>query len=1245
MQMTNRIQHSLASIGCAMLVTLAGGWSGMALADTADLARTPPSLTKSVDPNIVVTFDDSGSMMATAMPDAISDWEYARDHDYYYSATSNLVYYDPTTTYAPPSKPDGTSFPESSYTNAWRDGMCANWPGSYCSGSANTTNLSNSFDDGFFNRTSSSKTSNDKGEYRWWWFLFEGDIPYQRRGSYYYHGGFYFNCPTQYNDAGCTRVEINSASAAQKQNFANWYSYYRNRNLMVRTAMSRAFGKLGENIRVAWQVINTGGGRPSVTNSRIMALAGDWRDKYFSFLYDVHTTGGTPNRHATIRAGDFFRRGATYNDMDPYWNGLSGDVGDVDEKKDLSCRQNFHMLVTDGYWNGGSPANTLTSEANTTLPDTRKLDVTEPESKIFWNVSGTTYTTSLANIAFAYWATDLRPDLDNDVPSYIKDKTTGVTGSTPFDPAAVAPADDPLNNKEIYWNPVNDPATWQHVVQFMITLGVAGNRTFPDDYDALRDGTKTWPRPWSNHEPAVDDTWHAAVNSRGSYFSAGRPNELVTQLTSVINSIAARGASSTLGGASSSVVTSGAKNYTGGYDSAAWSGTVVQRDIRDDGSIDPTALPNWDAGCFLTGGNCKATGTTTALRDPDDRQILTSKDDGANNGVAFRWASLESTDQAALNINPATGAVDGNGALRLDYLRGDRTQESSTPLMRRRDSVLGAVVNSQVLYLSFPSSLWKDSFPVGSPEQLGAAAGKSYEQFAYDKRNRQAMLYVGANDGMLHGFNADTGAEQFAYVPHATYWSKQPTVPANPTTGVPLLGRLTDRDFNYTPTVDSTPRVRDVFFGSKWHTILVGTLGLGGRGVYALDITDPTTISEATAGGKVLWEFDSSSTGGASLGYTYGTPEIARLATGKWVVLVPGGYFPDCDALGTLDPCDDTVAAANNTFSSLFVLDAETGTLLKELRTNDATQALTGASVKSYGLGTPALYDYQSDQVADAAFAGDLMGNVWRFDLTAATPSGWKTDLLYKGATDSGDGHPLQPITSAPNLLADPRTGRAMVLFGTGRYLGLGDRNLNSLPMQSLYGVRDQGVSDRGGNFPSGYYPASRDQLQAQDLSEGAGGIRFLTDEQLPGANASGVLLKGWKIDLGIPEGERVVIGSTVLPSVGLGIFATLIPGGNDPCNPGTEGSILVINALTGGAPDDVLDSLAYNAGIGVPDGKHVTGQRVTGAPSSGSTIPVMSPLGGGDLMIPGLGATGVLKLTGTQPIYHRGSWRVLNDQ
>lgn len=183
---------------------------------------------------------------------------------------------------------------------------------------------------------------------------------------------------------------------------------------------------------------------------------------------------------------------------DPYWNGETGqDASGNDKAKDLSCRQNFHMLVTDGYWNEGDPTLPTTFyDAQTShpilpanavgvseMPAGIKFDTSDPPSEIFWNVAGTKYQSSLANIAFHYWITGLETGLADNVVPYIPNKTTGVTGSV-----NLTAGDDPLANDEIFWNPASDPATWQHVVQFMVTLGIAGNLNFPSQYNDLRTG-------------------------------------------------------------------------------------------------------------------------------------------------------------------------------------------------------------------------------------------------------------------------------------------------------------------------------------------------------------------------------------------------------------------------------------------------------------------------------------------------------------------------------------------------------------------------------------------------------------------------------------------------------------------------------------------------------------------------------------------------------------------------------------
>lgn len=261
---------------------------------------------------------------------------------------------------------------------------------------------------------------------------------------------------------------------------------------------------------------------------------------------------------------------------------------------------------------------------------------------------------------------------------------------------------------------------------------------------------------------------------------------------------------------------------------------------------------------------------------------------------------------------------------------------------------------------------------------------------------------------------------------------------------------------------------RDVYFSQngnhEWHTILAGGVGLGGRGVYALDITSPASFSAS----NVLWEFDSDmssletgctasygSCKASDLGYTVSQPNIGRLSNGKWVVLVPNGYFPDCTTpdFPTADAasCNSVAQQApkdtsGNPYSALFVMDAQTGAMIAELKTP------TNLGVTSFGLATPVLGDYNSDQVDDVAFAGDVEGNLWRFDLSDTSPSGWTVTLVYKGKFESGH-QGVQPITTMPRLFPDASTNRFMVVFGTGKFLGIGDNSNNEV--QTLYGVRD----------------------------------------------------------------------------------------------------------------------------------------------------------------------------------------------
>ncbi|MFC4528361.1 hypothetical protein ISN76_15145 [Dyella halodurans] len=1107
-----------------------------------------------------------------------------------------------------------------------------------------------------------------------------------------------------YNASNWEAVPVPSS---QYQNFANWYAYYRTRNQMARTSLSLVFGQLGattqsggfgSNIRMAWQNLNNGtyllpstaiiselldastcatlvASDPSKDPSKAQTPATTatppscYRSAFFNWLFQVPAGSGTPTRSAVNRAGTFFMRGAnntgaTGNLLDPYWEPPANGATTGNE---LYCRQNFHMLVTDGLWNGDSasngdgpqttgltlPASTLTLPDGTAFPDPTTAGVTSIFNPV--DDAGKSGYASLSDIAFHYWATNLRPDLyaaasNMIVPAYLPDLTKGVVTSTTTTASSVPTTQ--LNN-EIYFNPKNDPATWPHMSEYLVGLGVNGQLNFstdtdctntaPDTSDAclLRTGATNssgavgWPAPngqGGGIAANVDDTWHAALAGRGQFFNARNPQLLITQLTSILTNIAARSAQPTVSAVNATVLTLGAVTYNTGYSSIDWSGVLQALTLNTDGT---TGAVKWDAGVTLSNG------TTTP---PASRKILTANmsSTGTITGMPFESTSaFDASEISGLTTPASNDSTNDTLATRVNYLRGDRTEETNG-VMRTRNSLLGAIIDAQPIYVSYPASGYNNNWPAGAPE--AASTAQSYDTFVSNNINRAGTLYVAANDGMLHAFDASlicnppssgtgcasygpaqsatAGQERWAYVPRAVYGN---------------LGNLTSKSsFTFAPTVNSTPVTRDVFFSdNKWHTILVGGLRLGGRGVYALDITNPTSVTEGTAASTVLWEFDAdqpSTTAGnpANLGYTYGQPNIGRLATGKWVVLVPGGYFPDCSQNDKPANCTNIAAAANG-YSSLFVLDAETGALIQELKTRTD---ITGVS--SYGLSSPVLGDYNNDQIDDVAFAGDLAGNLWRYDLTSTTPSQWKVTLAFQPATQGA-----QPITVMPRLFPDPTTNRFIVLFGTGKYLGAGDNS--STTLQTMYGIRDE--VDSGGASIT-ITPA---MLQAQTLSEttitntadpnyGAT-YRSLTNNSVSASQG------GWYFDLKTMSGttqtdagERVVVTPGAIFNTNTAVISTLIPSSSDPCSPAVLGAVMLVNATTGSAGSAVasVGGIAY------------IGARVNNVRTSG-TVPVTTTVGGGKGLLPGMTITNNLNPNASQPlqfttsIWRRRSWSEIN--
>jgi type IV pilus assembly protein PilY1 len=432
------------------------------------------------------------------------------------------------------------------------------------------------------------------------------------------------------------------------------------------------------------------------------------------------------------------------------------------------------------------------------------------------------------------------------------------------------------------------------------------------------------------------------------------------------------------------------------------------------------------------------------------------------------------------------------------------------------------------VYVGIPDLRWPDvsPFPTGS---------NKYSDFKKNNKNRDGIVYVGANDGMLHAFHEDTGREVLAYIPNNVYSTDTEAG----------LHYLTSPNYSHQYYIDQTPSISDVFINTgsgstAWSSILVGAQRGGGRGLFALDVTDPSTFEEANADDIFMWEFTSSTD--ADLGYTYSRPQIALGNNGRWLAIFGNGY-------------NDTGSGE----AQLFILDIEKG-VDGTWSSGDYLKISTksGTSSDRNGLATPALVDLDDNGTVDRIYAGDLKGQMWVFDLSDTASSGWPATwkLKYTDPLVTAIGN--RPITAKPILAKhptqpdDPSTNapNVMVFFGTGKYLEESDKKDTTL--NHFYGVWDKGSSK-----------LTSANLVQQTFVSGFSD-RVLTRNTV---NYSSVY--GWYFAL--PDsGERSVTQPVARNNVVF--FNSFVPA-SSPCVVGGYGFNMAVDMATGGSPEeDVLD-------------------------------------------------------------------------
>jgi len=659
-----------------------------------------------------------------------------------------------------------------------------------------------------------------------------------------------------------------------------------------------------------------------------------------------------------------------------------------------------------------------------------------------------------------------------------------------------------------------------HMSFYAVTLNTRGIQFDPDNPVDPYENPPTWPTSFpARHPSAVDDLWHATINGRGLLLNARTPTEISEKLTAVLRDIVERKGSAASASVNSGSINSETRVFQARFNSGNWSGELLSWGVLRDGTLDDSR--HWNA---ADPGRIPA---------PGSRRIITVNSNGE--GVPFRWNTLDAVRQAELQPS------DSLGAMRVDYLRGDTSLEvRNGGQFRNRAGILGDIVNSSPAFVGKPSFLYRDSLEA-----------KPYSAFRerYDTpAERPGIVYVGANDGMLHAFDAETGNEVFAFIPGAVFRN---------------LHELTRPNYSHRYYVDGTPTVGDAFVNGEWRSVLVAGLNKGGQGIYALDITEPGSVSEASASNLVMWEFTDKDD--PDLGYTFSRPAIVRMHNGKWAAVFGNGYNSTVD--------DGHASTTGN--AVLYVVDLATGALVRKIDTGVGLSAAYSGG-RPNGLATPALVDTNGDHIVDFAYAGDLFGNLWKFDLRGADPASW--DVAYKpGGTPAplfvaSRGGIRQPITVRPEVSRGPNGLGMVVLFGTGKYLEPSDEELSAnSPVHSFYGVIDRNtgttndiVSDRAElTRQTITHEFVQSILQIDGATIRDVGVRVTT------ANDIGST-RGWYIDLISPangaEGEMQVT-DPVLRN-GRIIFTTLIPS-PDPCSYGGTSWLMEMDAITGRRLDD----------------------------------------------------------------------------
>lgn len=958
--------------------------------------RNPPQTL--VKPNLMITLDDSGSMERLYMPDEsirIGDQNVASPAASNYvrfdprvfkdglatdpsseglktfrtslasptwqqsamrSPDVNTVYYNPEVRYLPWLKVDGTRYPQASITAAVLNPMAV---------TSQTVDL--------------SKSEQIKANWCTSSNFCEVETRTYRPGIYYrlQRDGSVFRDVTRPDNYKLFDVNDDTALALrpaktlsrtdctgerctrqeERQNFANWFVYYRSRMHLAKAVLGEVLGRLDDRIRIGYGRLGyrpttpptlDGVGNFKIIESGVRDFNASRKAGVLDWLYALSPESDTPLLLATREVGRYYE----VSDSRGPWGATPGAVSTLTQ---ASCRAAYHLLITDGYWTDTVQSGAL-DPVNNVDGGTAAPTINLPNGST-WKYQPTTpyrddNSDTLADFAMHYWYRDLQPNLTNNVPA----------------------------------RPGNE-AVWQSMSNFIVGLGVKGALDPAKDLPALTSGDKSW------GTDRIDDLWHAALNSRGAYFSATNPVSLREALEQTLPRILGEDQSQ----AGVAVATQGLsvanRIYLPHYKASDWSGDLRAMTIGAAGLVN-MASPLWSAGDRLPAWNERRLFTWDSGKTPPA-------------GAAFDWSSLSSTLQAALTPPSMTTA---EGADLVNYVRGDRSREGLGS-WRVRGGLLGDFINSTPVVAADASDSELARLPT---------IGASYAGYVDTvKRARTRVVYIGGNGGMLHAFSDQvgndgslSGREIFAYVPRAVApHLNRLRLPEYATASDGhryfVDGPLREADVHVAPPGSSTP---------TWRNYLLGSTGAGPAAVFALDITDPAQLNESS----LRWEIRAESE--QRLGHVMTPVATGMLPNGKWVALFGNGF------------------GSQSGKAHLFVVEVESGTVHAVVLPSTGTEA--------NGLGGVALRRNPQGQVV-GVYAGDLRGNLWRLDYNSDAAGFFVVGLDGKALFQAASG---QAFVQAPLLRLQGDS--VLVIAGTGRLITEAD-GVDST-VQAVYAVEDR---------------------------------------------------------------------------------------------------------------------------------------------------------------------------------------------